>query len=372
MTDIDRRAKFSHDPNNTAWTNSTDSYGQRMLQSHGWTTGASLGARNKSNTRDIGVSHFKVTIKGDTLGLGARLGPNVPQPGLDAFQGLLGRLNGKTDPELAKEQDTRDNTRRKSYAERRWGGLHFVSGGLLIGDRIEEVGETEKADSTTAKRTSGAEAQVTKSMPERTGTRDVSSSNGKSAPATAETEVIKKSKKRKKYASPDEPENVKQNTNDVVNHVLVPTPKPSHDASAVNASEISLESEKVRKRAEKAQRKVERRARKKEKRALQGENGIDSEPVATDMEEKDISAPMDLSGHPKRPILDSRKSDRSNRSAVRSRYILQKKMALADPRALNEVCRYYDEWSIYSKGRLRLPMLTTQAADTDDKGMTMV
>ena len=340
MTDINRRANFSRDPNNTAWANSTDSYGQRMLQSHGWTTGASLGARNKSYTRDKGISHIKVPIKGGTLGLGARFGPNVPQPGLDAFQGLLGRLNGKTDPELAKEQDTRDNIRRKSYAEGRWGGPHFVSGGWLVGDCIEEVGGTEKADSTSAKRTSGTEPQVTKNMPERTGTRDIWSSNGKSAPAAAETEVIKKSKKRRKSTSPDEPENMKQHRNDVVNHVLIPPPEPSHDALAVNASELS---EKVRKRAEKAQRKVERRVRKTKKRAPQGENGIESKPIATDVEEKDISAPMDLPGDPKRPMSDSRKSDRSSRSAVRSRYILQKKMALADPRALNEVCKYYDE-----------------------------
>ena len=346
VTDINRRAKFSHDPNNTAWTNSTDSYGQRMLQSHGWTTGASLGARNKSYTKDKGIPYIKVTIKDDTLGLGARLGPNVPQPGLDAFQGLLGRLNGKTDTELENEQDTRDDIRRKSYAERRWGGLHFVSGGLLVRDRIEEVGETEKADSTSAKWRSGTEPQVTENRLESTGTRGVSSSNGKSAPAAAETEVIKRSKKRKKYASLDEPENVKQSTNDVANHVAMSTSKPSYDTSAVNASEVSLEPRKARNRAEKAQRKVERRARKKEKRALQGENGTELKPIANDVEEKDISAPMDPSGHPKRPILDSRKSERSIRSAVRSRYILQKKMALADPRALNEVCRYYDEWSI--------------------------
>lgn len=119
-----------------------------MLQSHGWTPGASLGARNKSYTRVKGISHIKVSLKDDTLGLGAKSGPNVPQPGMDAFQGLLGRLNGKTEVQLSKEQTTRDDLRRRNYAERRWGGPHFISGGLLVGDRIQEPEELHKAAST--------------------------------------------------------------------------------------------------------------------------------------------------------------------------------------------------------------------------------
>ncbi|KAG7007141.1 hypothetical protein G7Y79_00011g030390 [Physcia stellaris] len=136
-----KRTKLSHDPNNTTWSRSSDGYGQRLLQSKGWTPGASLGARGKPYTRPKDTSYIRVALKDDTLGLGAKSGVNLPPTGLDAFQGLLGRLNGKQEDELEKEQRTRDDLRRAVYTENKWGALRFVSGGFLVGDKIEEAVE---------------------------------------------------------------------------------------------------------------------------------------------------------------------------------------------------------------------------------------
>lgn len=84
-------------------------------------------------------------MKDDNLGLGAKTArAEVSQPGIDAFQNLLGRLNGKDIPELEKEQETRSEIRGANFVEKRWGYSRFVSGGLLVGDRSEEAQEEKK------------------------------------------------------------------------------------------------------------------------------------------------------------------------------------------------------------------------------------
>ena len=52
--------------------------------------------------------------------------------GLDAFQGLLGRLNGKSDVELEKEANKNENRKLAMWAQGRWGGVMFVPGGTLV------------------------------------------------------------------------------------------------------------------------------------------------------------------------------------------------------------------------------------------------
>ena len=95
------------------------------------------------------ASHVRVALKNDNLGLGAQRSTGQNEgtcTGLDAFQGLLGRLNGKSETELEQEQNSHDDLKRAIYTERRWGSTRFVSGGLLIGDRIAELKDqtTEK------------------------------------------------------------------------------------------------------------------------------------------------------------------------------------------------------------------------------------
>ena len=360
-TNIPRRSKFSYNPNNTSWTSSADSYGQRMLQSHGWTPGASLGARNKSYTRAVGISHIKVTLKDDSLGLGAKSGPNVPQPGLDAFQGLLGRLNGKTDTVLAKEQSTRDDLKRRTYAERRWGGFRFVSGGLLVGDRIEAAKITPDADST-----------VIQNIPEPTSCTIMSTSadvgDSEKLPnavddgrADADTKVAKKSTKRRKHAKLNEEETAVQEP--TVDNSM-PNPGPNPSTSVVGASESASETDKVRRRAEKAQRKLERRIRKAEKQAARAKRNLESEPTMTKVEARDDSVTIVPSDGAKKPNITLTKRDQGGRNAVRQRYIIQKRMALADSRALNEVCH------INHKGNKPVSgselELTGRFADIDD------
>ena len=143
----DRRKKISHDPNNTHWASSTTNYGHRILTSQGWTPGTYLGAHNASQAGSYSaasLSRIRVTLKEDTLGLGAKIQAGAVQgehAGLDAFQSLLGRLNGRSEAENIRAQSVRHNVRRVTYVEQRWGAMRFVKGGLLVGTKSDE--ETE-------------------------------------------------------------------------------------------------------------------------------------------------------------------------------------------------------------------------------------
>ena len=63
--------------------------------------------------------------------------------GLDVFQDILGRLNGKSSSQLDTTPDLRSNARRSAFIDRRWGTLRFVSGGLLAGDDTERSSKSD-------------------------------------------------------------------------------------------------------------------------------------------------------------------------------------------------------------------------------------
>ncbi|PLN78280.1 hypothetical protein BDW42DRAFT_175134 [Aspergillus taichungensis] len=135
-----KRTKISHDPNNTNWSRSTSGFGHKILSSQGWTPGSFLGARDAAHADMFtagSASHIKVTLKDDTLGLGARPGRDLlgEPTGLDAFKGLLGRLNGKSDAELEADQQRRDDIKMAQYTATKWQTVRFISGGLLAQEK---------------------------------------------------------------------------------------------------------------------------------------------------------------------------------------------------------------------------------------------
>src|ERR1700712_2746618 len=99
------------------------------MSSQGWTPGSLLGAKDAAHTDMLtaaSASHIKVTLKDDTLGLGARLGRQGEQTGLDAFKGLLGRLNGKSDEELKKDERKLEVVRLARYCSLKFPEVRFV------------------------------------------------------------------------------------------------------------------------------------------------------------------------------------------------------------------------------------------------------
>ncbi|CAI4473212.1 ALI_HP2_G0017970.mRNA.1.CDS.1 [Saccharomyces cerevisiae] len=124
------KQRFGLDPRNTAWSNDTSRFGHQFLEKFGWKPGMGLGlSPMNSNT-----SHIKVSIKGDNVGLGAKLKrkdkkdefDNGECAGLDVFQRILGRLNGK-ESKISEELDTQ---RKQKIIDGKW-GIHFVKGEVL-------------------------------------------------------------------------------------------------------------------------------------------------------------------------------------------------------------------------------------------------
>src|SRR6266480_4711212 len=140
---FDSRRKLLHDPNNTAWSRSTDRFGHKILTGLGWKPGTTLGAKDAAHSKhytSASTSHVRLLLKDDNLGLGAKRGKAEDETfGLQELQTLLGRLNGKSEEVLQKEEEARRDVRLVMYKERRFGALRFVSGGFLQGDNVEQA-----------------------------------------------------------------------------------------------------------------------------------------------------------------------------------------------------------------------------------------
>ncbi|EJS43616.1 pxr1p [Saccharomyces arboricola H-6] len=124
------KQRFGLDPRNTAWSNDTSRFGHQFLEKFGWKPGMGLGLSPLNSP----TSHIKVSIKDDNVGLGAKLKrkekkdefDNGECAGLDVFQRILGRLNGK-ESEISEELDSQ---RKQKIIDGKW-GIHFVKGEVL-------------------------------------------------------------------------------------------------------------------------------------------------------------------------------------------------------------------------------------------------
>ncbi|KAI1614387.1 Pin2-interacting protein X1 [Exophiala viscosa] len=149
-----KRVKLSHDPRNLSWSQSSSSFGQRLMTKQGWKEGQSLGNRDSvhlglNDVDRLAAARVGVLFKDNNLGLGAKTkGRDVEaqRHGLDAFQGLLGRLNGKSDAELQKVEKKIEDRKLEMYARGRWGGMVFVRGGVLVGSLEDKEREDKQVE----------------------------------------------------------------------------------------------------------------------------------------------------------------------------------------------------------------------------------
>ena len=298
-----------------------------MLLSQGWKPGRLLGAVDAPHAHlhsDANASHIRVAVKDDNLGLGAKRGSGVNVgecTGLDVFQGLLGRLNGKSEVLLEKEQRSRDDLKRAVYTEQRWGALRFVSGGVLVGDKIEKLINDEKLRLAGAKKSSVA-PRATMSTPKIAASTESSSNSTESSSAQSTT--------------PAELVALEETTLCQVGEER----RGRETQVQGQESDVDTTSDKAQRKSEKAQRKLDRRKRREEKIAPRAEQslvvslpnadlhlsgqvvGDEVEAIALKVEQPSITIAAAIIG---------------GRQAVRQRYIRQKRMAMMDPKALNEV-----------------------------------
>ncbi|TVY87056.1 Protein pxr1 [Lachnellula willkommii] len=371
-----RRIKLSHDPNNTAWTNDSSSFGLKMMTAQGWQPGALLGAKDAPHAEfhtAANASHIRVMLKDDNLGLGAKIGSGVGHgecTGLDMFKNILGRLNGKEEDEIVKEQKSRDDLRRAVYTERKWGSQRFVSGGFLVGDKIQDLidGEAER---------------LRKLGGESSDSNDTSSESESEEEAPAPVEKAKKCKKRKAEA-------IEELSEVVAVKVKKSKKKPKLEASSEDVEEVvakkSKKSKKDRKSKEETdgtsaeakskirkqdrkskeetddtsdeariQRREEKKERRKEKeskknRKEKDKSGSEETTKASKKKSKRDKSVLDSSESSRVTTKESTpmiptpapSSGRSTpmmqgRHAVRSRNIAQKRLAHMDIASLNQV-----------------------------------
>jgi len=334
--------KLSHDPNNTKWTRDSGGFGHKIMTAQGWQPGDILGAKNASHAEfhtAANASHIRVFVKDDNLGLGAKKGSGLAEgecTGLDVFQSLLGRLNGKDENELIKEQKSREDLKRAIYTERRWGSVRFVKGGFLIGDKIQELIDNEEdrirriaqnssnavieasdSDSSRNSEQQASQRLVARDKKDRMNKKKRQKGE-KEQEQSAEPDTKKRNKSEQSIASaqnvlPDtllsEPKKSKkkreksEETREEVN-------TPDHDEQ-----DVSRESKKKKKKKYKEERRLEQLA--------EGGTVTSTAPISQPLASTSGSS--------------TSQSLLGGRHAVRSRNIAQKRLAVLDTASLNQV-----------------------------------
>jgi len=308
-----------------------------MLASQGWQPGEYLGAKDAGHSDHYSAanaSHIRVLLREDNLGLGAKVGGNKAETfGLSLFSGVLGRLNGKGEAEVQKQQGQLRDAELRTYAGQKYGMVGFVSGGLLVGDKIEKPGQTlqsvdggekfglrgeskkRKVAEVESEEVSRAEKKAKKSKGSEAG----STSSDEEEDAKSARRKAKKRAKRAEAAS-QEP----SDSEDTVARAERKAAKrrrkqqPQEDASP----DDSGVNDKARLKQEKRQRKEDRRRRKEEKRRSRAE--------------KKASAQSSKEGSPA-IVVHSVQATNGGRHAVRHRYIQQKRMASMNAQAMKEI-----------------------------------
>ena len=338
-----RRTKYARDPNNTAWTRSTNSFGHKLLRTQGWSPGQALGAASAPHVHlqsDATAAYARAVLRENTVGLGAKQGARSDgeATGLDSFQDLLGRLNGKSEDALKKEQKGRDEVRRIVYGDQRARGPRFVRGGFLDGDGICELVRASKVpnhETTVEEQGHGSVVSMRESE------RVVSKRNDRGIQHMKIRKPKDKGHRKRKgerqsEVDPlapgfqDEPVRAETALGSVDGH------EPAEQLEDVLASKTHQKEQKARAKAEKAQRKLDRRKRKELRKAKIEDDApstLQDSKVVQEEPNDPVASPPTLVPGSLPPIA----AVASGRHAVRQRYIRQKKMALSDPRALDEV-----------------------------------
>jgi len=322
-----------------------------MLRSQGWEPGQYLGAKDAAQSdryTEANASHIRVVLKDDNLGLGAKQGGGDQCTGLDAFQHLLGRLNGKAEDVLEAELIAREDVKRSIYLERKIGTIRFVKGGWLVGDILKEEVEGEGSSKSDVEMTTSSAEETTKSE----------KSKKRKAERDAEEKPSKKDKKSKKRkteteadSDSDEPKSKKRSSKKSKKQAAEEEDSDSDGAttSSVDKKSSRKEEKKARKRL-RAEKREKKEARRKEKAGGSGaESSGDSisrekkrRKVGGDDEKEAAVLSVSVSGT-STPVGGSGTSTpistmTSNRFLSRKRFIAQKTMAFGDAAAMNQVC----------------------------------
>ncbi|KAK4144928.1 uncharacterized protein C8A04DRAFT_36279 [Dichotomopilus funicola] len=340
------KRKLGNDPNNTKWSRNTDSFGQKLLRAQGWQPGEYLGATGAAHAEwhtQANSTHIQVILKDDTLGLGAKRNNGDECTGLDAFQHLLGRLNGKSDDTLEAERKVREDVKLSLYVERKFGTIRFVKGGWLVGDQVTETPSGESKD-VTPDSVSEAPQEIPESEEDSAPKR--SKSKKRKADQDAEPEDDKARKKeRKSKKRKTEPEADAEDETGAKKHKKSKKASPEVDDQMPidSSSETKEAKEKRDKKKDKKDKKYKEKGKKEKRKKDKGsESSTDtSETLSKEKKRRkkdsgsetaESSLPTPNASGTSTPVPTG-----SSRYLARSRFIAQKKMAFSDSVALNQI-----------------------------------
>lgn len=302
------KQRFGLDPRNTNWSNDTDRFGHQYLEKMGWQPGKGLGLVDHAMT-----SHVKVSIKTDNTGLGSKLAKKRKNDefdsgecaGLDVFQRILGRLNGKEE----QINNELERQRKEGIINGKW-GMHFVRGDVLKSTWNAECKQLMQSE----------KRKVEESEPPR--------KKAKKLDDKADKEE-KKSKKSKKLDKQDSEKKSKKDK----------SKKDKSDKGKKNKSEKekvsdgeskSLKKDKFKDKKEKSKDKKEKKSKdKKEKSKDKKEKSKDKKEKSAEVEEVTRESML----KPREQV----KEEIATRLSARAKWIRQKRASVMDAKALNEI-----------------------------------
>ena len=267
------------------------------------------------------ASHIRVTVKDDTLGLGARPKLLDEPTGLDAFKGLLGRLNGKSDVELEKEQRKRDDIKLARYAATKWQAVRFVRGGLLV---------QEKTDAATTESPENGDREPNYS---EESTKEKSNGTNNDAPGPIPNKGLKIKAKEKEEKKEKKERKERKERKEKKDKKRKEKEKENSQADGKDKSQRKRD-KKIKKR------KHSDDSEDPDSETTTGDAVMMEANVAAIGMETSVTAPTSTSKKERVPL---------GRNVTRARHIAQKKRALLDDKSLNEVIetlRLHSEGSI--------------------------
>ena len=244
------------------------------------------------------------------MGLGATLKSQDlihTRTGLDAFQGLLWRLNGKSDAELENETNRNENRKLAMWAQGRWGGVMFVPGGTLVqGDGYKKPEE---------------EAPEVAELPKEPESQSDMAGSDDKAQRKAEKKRRKEEKRRKRDAELDDRASSTEST--------ASNPKAEMTKCTGSLERKCFSGEKTTSK--------EKKKKKRQRPALSAD---DESSGTTPGEQADnIPGPSTVYALPNPAIANRTTSalPRTGRHVIRGRNIEAKKMAFSDVKMLDQV-----------------------------------
>lgn len=279
----------------------------------------------------------KIVLKEDRFGLGARGGINCGSEqctGLDAFQGILGRLNGQNEPQLQLQGNFSEGQMKNVHQESRTGVVRFVSGGFM--------GETRK------------DKRTEENMIEPVLFSKGLLLNGDDGVQQVQTQL----KCKDKTPNHREPSNPLEHKDSRIQRATgnwtvaneskflgeesyrctIPDDQGHHKKkSSLVVDSESLDLCTAGRRVDKVDRKLKRRMKREEQAVLVEKRKTSIDVLAGPFQE--TQAPIPFAPGPVLRSVPRTEKPLEGRHAVRQRYIRQKKMAIMDSKALNEVGR---------------------------------